>query len=177
MELTTLLARENAAPDAGFESFFAKTYPRVAQAAALMIGDSDLGRELAQESFVRAYVRWDRMRSIDHAERFVFKVAFNLARSRLRQNRRLKFVGLEPRGEATRDEDPAEILDARMRVAGSMASLTRRQKTSLILVEYLGFDVPSAARVLGVRPNTVYVHLGEAKRRLKGDPAAGKEQK
>lgn len=154
---------------AEFEECFRRDYPVVARASMLVVGDSDLGREIAQESFTRLYQHLERMRSLDHARRFAFKVALNLARSHLRSNRRIGLFGLSP---STRPHDGAikhEDADAtdRMVIRDALSQLSPRQRACLVLVDYAGFDATSTAQILRIRPSTVHVHLARGRRLLR----------
>ena len=81
-----------------FDTFFRETFVSVARAAALVARDVGVGQELAQEAFFRLYERWARIESVEHARRFAFRVAINLARSHLRKYLRVTLAGLEPKG-------------------------------------------------------------------------------
>jgi DNA-directed RNA polymerase specialized sigma24 family protein len=80
-----------------FDGFYRDTFGSVARAAALVARDPGTGQELAQEAFFRLYERRDRFETIEHARRFAYRVAINLARSHLRKHLRVRLSGLEPR--------------------------------------------------------------------------------
>src|SRR5947207_3874068 len=84
-----------------FDTFFRETFVEVARAAALVARDPGVGQELAQEAFFRVYERWTQMESPEHARRFAFRVAINLARSHVRKHFRVALAGLAPRQEPT----------------------------------------------------------------------------
>jgi RNA polymerase sigma-70 factor (ECF subfamily) len=70
-----------------FDRLFRALYPRVLRSAHLMLGDRAAAEDVAQEAFARLLARGEL--PPDHAERWVFKVARNLAISRLRAVRRI----------------------------------------------------------------------------------------
>lgn len=51
--------------DQDFEAFFRLTFPRLASLGALRSGRIDIGRELAQETLLRAHDRWDEVSQYD----------------------------------------------------------------------------------------------------------------
>jgi RNA polymerase sigma factor (sigma-70 family) len=148
------------ARDAGvlpsFDDFFRSTFEPVARAAALVARDAGVGQELAQEAFFRMYERWSTFESGEHARRFAYRVAINLARSHLRKHLRVTLAGLDP----VRDRSqPAETNDAWLSIVSSLAQLSPRQRAAVVLVDYVGMESVEAAEVLGVSAATVRAHL------------------
>jgi RNA polymerase sigma-70 factor (ECF subfamily) len=68
---------------------------------------------------------------------------------------------------ATEDRDA--FLDAEMRadVRQLLLELTPRQRAALLLVDLLGYPSEQAARILGVRPSTVWALATKGRRALK----------
>lgn len=148
-----------------FDGFFRQHFPVVARTVALVVHDFETGEDLAQESFARLYVRWERMESGEHARNFVFKVAVNLARSHLRRQRLHVAARLGDIGETTSADEMAAVAD-RVTLAGALGGLSGRQRICLALVDYAGLDVRTAARFLRMLPSTVRVHLTRGRRAL-----------
>jgi RNA polymerase sigma factor (sigma-70 family) len=147
-----------------FEDFFRDSYPLVVRTAALVVRDSDLGRDLAQEAFLRVYERWATFSGEDHAKRFAFKVAINLGRSHLRRRRMLPL--LDSRANLDGDSQATD-LDLGMILRNALVGLSPRQRCSVALVDYVGYDIESAAQILGIRESTVRVHLARGRRILR----------
>jgi DNA-directed RNA polymerase specialized sigma24 family protein len=75
-----------------FEAFYRGGYADIARALTATLGDFDLAQEAADEAMVRAYVRWDKIRSYDNPGGWVYRVGLNWARStRRRLTRALPF--------------------------------------------------------------------------------------
>src|SRR4051812_29453330 len=74
--------------DADFEQFVDRLYPRLVGSMVLYCGSRDAGEEIAQEALVRTIERWDRVRSMTAPEAWVFRVAVNLVRRRVRRVKR-----------------------------------------------------------------------------------------
>lgn len=155
--------RSSAEP-ATFAVCFHEWFPRVARTAAFVARDPVLGPDIAQEAFTRLYERWDRMESPEHAKHFVYRVAVNLARSHLRRRIAAPFglVGPE-RPEA----DHAARSDDWLVLADALGAVSPRQRTCIVLIDYAGLDVASVARVLGMQPGTVRMHLSRGRRALR----------
>ena len=160
MDLHTEAAVTNARAD--FDAFFRETFAQVARAAALVARDPGTGQELAQEAFFRLYERWDRFESEEHARRFAYRVAVNLARSHLRKHLRVRLSGLEPR-----DRDVALPTDSFADLADALGALSGRQRAAVVLVDYVGLEAADVAEVLGIEPSTVRAHVMRGRRALR----------
>jgi RNA polymerase sigma factor (sigma-70 family) len=147
-----------------FDTFFRDTFPGVARAAALVARDAGVGQELAQEAFFRTFERWDRLESLEHARRFSYRVAINLARSHLRKHLRVTLAGLEPGHE--RSVRPPDT-EGWLTIRDALRELSGRQRAAVVLVDYVGMDGIEAADVLGIAPGTLRAHLLRGRRALR----------
>jgi len=164
-------------PTASFDEFFREWYPTVARAMALIVRDLDHGRDIAQEGFTRLYANWSEMSSVEHARNFVFKASINLARSHLRRRRPLELVGLGSTELFGSVSDASQTSDDRILLAAALARLSRRQRESVVLVDYLGHDAGSAGEVLGLAAPTVRVHLTRGRAQLRSHLSEEKEER
>src|SRR6266540_4693676 len=62
-----------------FEQFFRSRFAEVARAMMLAVRDRDLGEQIAAESFTRLFERWASFETENHALRFAYRTALNLA--------------------------------------------------------------------------------------------------
>lgn len=110
---------------ADFERWYRQVHPRLGTSLALAFGDIGLAQESADEAFARALERWDRVGPMDSRTGWVYQVAFNDARRRLRR------AGLERRLLRNNRCDPVEP------PAGEMwelvAELPARQRQAVVL--------------------------------------------
>jgi RNA polymerase sigma factor (sigma-70 family) len=148
-----------------FDPFFRTTFPGVARAAALVARDPGTGQELAQEAFFRLFERWSDMRSEEHARRFAYRVAINLARSHLRKHVRLVLSGLEPGRSVV--EPTSGSTEAWLELREALGALSRRQRAVVVLVDYVDMDAAEAGEVLGISAGTVRAHLMRGRRALR----------
>ena len=65
--------------EAEFDDFFASAYPAIVRSAALVVGDQEVARELAEDAFVKALLDWRRVRTDEHPQAWVRKVVFRMA--------------------------------------------------------------------------------------------------
>jgi RNA polymerase sigma factor (sigma-70 family) len=168
---TRLAAAVEAEGEVGlsFEEFFGAEHERLFQAVYLLGGDAHEADDIAQEALMRAYERWDDVRTMDSPVGYVYRTALNLYRSRLRKvavrARRVFFT-------IPRDDVSGEVA-ARYDVRRALASLPGAQREALVLIEWLGLGSDEAGAVLGIDASSVRgrLHRGRASlRRILGDP-------
>lgn len=148
-------------PDrAGFEAFYVGHLPRVLRACTLVLLDRGEAEDVAAEAFARLWSHWGQIHGEDHAGGYVFKTAMRLCSKRRRRAAR-EVVGTVPeRGRVT---DP----DARMSVVDALRGLPLRQRQSVVLRDWAGFETSEVARILGTKDSTVRVHLTRGRAALR----------
>jgi RNA polymerase sigma factor (sigma-70 family) len=156
----------------GFEDFYLSRFEEVARAAAALVASREEAFDIAQESFVRCWERWPSFHDEEHAFSFTLRVAANLAKSHLR--RLAGFRRLIPKLRAARETtpDPASYLEASDEVRRLLAPLSPQQKRVVVMCDGLDLSPDDAARVLGLAPSTVRVHLSRARERMRAREAA-----
>jgi RNA polymerase sigma factor (sigma-70 family) len=143
-----------------FDHFYAEHHAEVARALALTLGDGELGREAADEAMVRAYERWNVVRTYDSPAGWTYRVGLNWARSVLRRHRRRERLPLFEEGSTTMPElgEPA--------VVRALAALNDDQRAVVVCRFLLDWSVEETATALGVRPGTVQSRLHRAVHQL-----------
>lgn len=134
-----------------------RVHPRLVGALGLYLGDAELARELAQDTLVRVVERGPEVTAMARPEAWAFRVAFNLARSRLRR------LGAERRAHARSGPDRVEAVTVevadRLAVQRALALLPPRQRQAVVLRFYGDLPVAEVARAMGCRPGTAKAHL------------------
>lgn len=142
-----------------FEPFFRSEFPRIVRDIQVIVTNREVAKELAQEAFARAALRWSSVGQYDRPEFWVRRVAIRLAvRSRDRRIKEIESFAVP----ATRPDLSVEHLDLRRAVA----MLPRQQKAAIVLHYFYGMPVKQVAKALGCRATTADVHLHRARRRL-----------
>ena len=146
--------------DLDFEEFFRSQYGPLVRATFLLTGNREEAEDIAQEALTRVYERWSRVREMESAVGYAYRVALHLNHRRLRKllvqaSRRLQ-------GPST-SEDPAVIAETRGDVLRVMTSLPMRFREVLVLTEWLEMDAAQAGKVLGLRPGSVRARLHRAR--------------
>ena len=144
-----------------------------------LVRHHDEARDLSQEAFLKAYRALGKFKSESRFSSWLYQIAVNATRDRLRRRRRRADVSLDEmedgREESLRDERPSaldliESGDLCRLVAAAMAALPEEQREVVILKEYEGLTFPEIAAALDVPLSTVktrlYRGLGQLRVRL-----------
>jgi RNA polymerase sigma-70 factor (ECF subfamily) len=103
------------------------------------------------EAFLKMWERWDSIGEIRDVHAYLFKVALNSSRMRMR-SARLAARRRVPLGVV---HDPFDEVELREDVRQMLLALTPRQRAALLLLDLYDYDSREAAHIMGVRPSTV----------------------
>ena len=151
-----VLVVEAAAAD--YDAFFRAEYAGVLRVVQGVLGDRARAEEVAQEAFVRLYVRWDRISQYDRPDAWIRRVAIRLA---VKVARRDGLRGLVERRVAPMPEAPQQT-----DLTAVLAQLPRAQRIAVALHYLEDRPVADVAVVLGCKEATARVHLHRARKRL-----------
>jgi RNA polymerase sigma-70 factor (ECF subfamily) len=137
-----------------------------------MTGSPEEAQDLGQETFLRVFREASRYRPQGKFKSWLFRIAGNLARSRLRRRKILEWVGLDraPAGLASNEEaaDVRMERDERRRaVRRALAELPERQRTAVILRRWEEMSVAEIAETLNTSVPAVDALLHRATERLR----------
>jgi len=135
-----------------FEEFFLEEHDRLYRALFFITGSSHEADDLAQEAFAKLWERWDRIDRIDDPTAYLFRIALNGFRTRLR---RAKVASRHVLPVAQEPQDPFKEIELREDVRRMLVSLPTRQRAALVLTEIIGYDSAQAGAILGIRAATV----------------------
>ena len=146
-----------------FDAFYRREFGSVARLILVMTGRPALAEELAQEAFLAACQRWDRVSTYDDPAAWVRRVALNRATSMWRRATvevaLLARLRLERPGESTAFDADNELWDA-------VRALPTRQRQVIALRAIEDMSVAEIALVLECSTDTVRTHLRRARRTL-----------
>ncbi len=158
-----------------FAEFFAARRDAVFRAVLVAVGERSGAEDAVAEAFARAYQRWPSVRAHPNPTAWVIRVALNVNRSWWRRRRRevLTAIDHEPQAGAWAEARPDGRDDA---VADAMATLPRRQREVGALGVLADLWADETARLLGIAPSTVHVHLHRALDALRHRLAASRTE-
>lgn len=147
-------------PETAFDGFYRRTWDEVYRAVWVTFRDADLAAEAVDEAMARALARWDQVSGYDNPAGWVYRVAVNWAKTRLRRRQR----------EHSQPVEPAlvpEIVPPASEVGEAVRRLPLAQRQVVVLRVYWDWSEADTAAVLGVRPGTVKSRLSRALTRLR----------
>jgi len=167
-----LVVRARSGDSAAFEQLFGRYHERICIYLVQMVGNDEIGQELTQETFLRAWQSLPGFRDETRFTGWLYRIATNIARDYQRRAKRIRWLpwerlSLQGRLEEVSIAGPeeqvaeTELLD----IAFAQVSLTYRACLVLYIVE----DLPQAqiAERLGIKATYVsnYVSRGLAELR------------
>jgi RNA polymerase sigma-70 factor (ECF subfamily) len=144
---------------ADFTHVFRKEFPLLAGYCTGLVGDRDLGGDLAQEALTRTWGRWPFVRD-PHA--YAFLVATNLARKAWRERQRRSVV-VEKLSSA---DERAWSLPADNSMLDLVERLPAKLRDPVLLHYYADLPAEEVARVLRRPAGTIRQRLHQARRLL-----------
>jgi RNA polymerase sigma factor (sigma-70 family) len=153
---------------ARFDVFFEEEHERLFKALYFVTGNRQDAEELMQDAFLSLWERWGEIHRIDDPTAYLFRVALNGFRMRLRR------AAMSIRKVIPVPERRDDFLDVDMRadVRQLLLEVTPRQRAALLLVDLLGYPSEQAARILRVRPSTVRALATQGRRALRAKEGA-----
>ena len=139
-----------------------------------MLGNPEDAQDLCQETFIRMIRSADKYQPQGQFQSWLFRIAGNQARSRLRRQKIVRWVSLDP----DRPDPPAKTPDAyeqmaqeetRLEVTQAIDKLPARQKEALLLKQYQGLKYKEIAETMGLTVSAVQMLLHRAMLALKDD--------
>ncbi len=157
------LERSLAGSVEAFEPLVRLNAPRVVRLAYHFLGDWEEARDLAQETFARAYLHLARYDAGHPFGTWLCTITARLATDRLRRRRLARRTLGEYRAAA-----PAPIgAEMTLSLREALSRLTPRQRQAVVLCDLHGFSATEAAEMIGCTGSTVRVLRFLARRRMR----------
>ncbi len=144
---------------------------RLIRVIVRFVQDAELARDLAQETFLRAY---ERLEQFDPSRRFgpwLFRIGVNLTLDYLRKRKRRVRSSLfsDSPGDHMPDPgvpDPRGALDLSQEVRTVLEGLPEKYRSVLVLRDLEGFSTSEIAAILDRKEATIRWRLAEARNRF-----------
>jgi RNA polymerase sigma-70 factor (sigma-E family) len=148
---------ENAlnARDQEFGEFMRDRASLLHQSAYLLCGDWHLAHDLVQDTLVKAYQHWPRVRQADSPDAYVRRILLNEARGRWRRRERAVPVLRFPEGREPVAPDAIDEVTRRAGLLQALLALPLRQRATIILRYLEGMSERETAAALGCSEGTV----------------------
>jgi RNA polymerase sigma factor (sigma-70 family) len=145
---------------AGFEEWFRAEHPALVGSLIAVDGNLEAARDAAAEAFARALVHWPRVQAMERPGAWLYRVALNV------QRRRLRRAALEARLLRRREQEPPAVPEPAVEVWDAVRHLPRQQRAVIVLTYVADLPQAEIAQILGVRRGTVASHLSDARAAL-----------
>lgn len=155
----------------GATELFSRYAPSLLRFTDRMLGNQAEAEEVTQDVFLKMITRAEQYDGRASVGSWLFAIAANACRDRLRSSRRAYLVSLDAAAEAPSKAESVEsrILDAERRTAvrDALARLSEEQRAALVLARYHGMPYAEIARTLGITEGAVKTRIFRAMETLK----------
>ena len=141
--------------DEEFGEFMRNRASLLHQSAYLLCGDWHLAHDLVQDTLVKAYQHWPRVRQADSPDAYVRRILLNEARSRWRRRERAMPVSRFAEQSEPVAPDATDEIARRAGLLEALLVLPLRQRATIILRYLEGMSERETAAVLGCSEGTV----------------------
>jgi RNA polymerase sigma-70 factor (sigma-E family) len=141
--------------DEEFREFMRDRASPLHQSAYLLCGDWHLADDLVQDTLVKAYQHWPRVRQADSPDAYVRRILLNEARGRWRRRERVAPVARFAEGREPVAPDTTDEVDRRAGLLQALLALPLRQRATVILRYLEGMTERETASALGCSEGTV----------------------
>jgi RNA polymerase sigma-70 factor (ECF subfamily) len=151
-----------------FDALYRACRDRLVIQLFALTGDRADAFDLVQETFVRAWMRWDRVSTYEDPEGWLRRVAYNLAVSRWRRVRRETFG---PTVRRQHDALPGDHLA----VVEALRTLPHSERRAIVLHHVAGLSVEETAAQMSAPVGTVKSWLSRGRTRLAAELSEDEE--
>src|SRR5215469_3706102 len=168
VELAALVARARAGDRSAFAALFLQFNARICTYLARLVGDNDVGRDLAQDTFVAV---WRALPEVRDATRFVpwlYRIATNTARSHQRHERIVSWLPWSSSSPGATlpllmTSGPEQHVGESELVLLALSQLAPQYRTCLLLQVEAGFSQREIAGMLGISEKAVSAYVSRGR--------------
>ena len=171
-ELAALVGRAQSGDQPAFTALFHQFNARICTYLARLVGDDDLGRDLAQDTFLAAWRALPEVRDTARFTPWLYRIATNAARSHMRRAqivRWLPWSDSEPSGARPplSQAGPEQHAGESELVALALGRLAPQHRTCLLLQLEGGFSQREIATLLGISEKAVSAYVSRAREQFR----------
>ena len=139
-----------------FRAFALDRSLRLHQSAYLLCGDWHLAHDLVQDTLVKVYRHWPRVRRADSPDAYVRRILINEARNRWRhRDKAVSVANFESQPLMPAVPDAADDIARRDGLLRALLELPHQQRATVVLRYLEGLSQAETAQVLGCSEGTV----------------------
>lgn len=127
------------------------------------LGDEQLSDDLAQETFIKAYVSITKFRGMSSFSTWLMRIAYNVFYDSVRARRQADDIDTSP---AARQLSSAGDSNLKMDIYQALALLKPDERTCITLQLIDGYPIDRISKLTGIPGNTVKSHLRRGKEKM-----------
>ena len=161
--LGELVQRAQEGEHAAFAVLFERYNVPICRYLTRLVGDVELGQDLAQETFLHAWRSLARLREGERFGPWVYRIATNLAHMHARRVRLIRWLPwsgpLESTGGTARFEQLEDWVGETEQILLALAALPPKRRACVLLAFEGGFTHREIAQLVGISPKSVATYL------------------
>ena len=142
-----------------FDKFYREYREKLYSVAFRMVGNQEDAIDIVQESFTKAFQKWDSFRGEAKFYTWIYRIVINLSYDYIRRRKKIKTGEIEEnvvRIKEKVESDKMVILkDIRKEIQKEIENLTPKQKSIFILKTYEELPYKEIARIVKSKEGTV----------------------
>lgn len=181
---TNTVIQAQAGDEKAFNRLYLHYFPPISLFLTYLVGDKEVGYELAQETFLRAWRSLHRLHQPGAFLSWLYQIARNIAYDHQRQTKHECSVYLAQEHQCIEDRRsarPEEQIIAADQLMRAVASVSREYRAPLVLYHIRGMSKACIAELLDLQESSVSTYISKGMQELrtyllKTDPTLGKER-
>jgi RNA polymerase sigma-70 factor (ECF subfamily) len=127
------------------------------------LGDEQLSDDLAQETFIKAYVNITKFRGMSSFSTWLMRIAYNVFYDDVRSRKQTEDIDTS---SAVRQSSKSGDSNLKMDIHAALALLKPDERSCVTLQLIDGYPVDQISKITGINENTVKSHLKRGKDKL-----------
>ena len=127
------------------------------------MGDEQLSDDLAQETFIKAYVNITKFRGMSSFSTWLMRIAYNVFYDHVRARKQTEDIDSTA---AVRQSSSTGDSNLKMDIYAALAQLKSDERTCITLQLIDGYPIDQISKITGIPENTVKSHLKRGKDKM-----------
>ena len=127
------------------------------------LGDVQLSDDLAQETFIKAYVNITKFKGISSFSTWLMRIAYNVFYDEVRSRKQTDDID---NSQAMRQSSNSGDSNLKMDIYAALALLKPDERTCITLQLIDGYPIDQISKITGIAENTVKSHLRRGKEKM-----------
>lgn len=127
------------------------------------LGDEQLSDDLAQDTFIKAYVNITKFKGLSSFSTWLYRIAYNVMYDHARRNRLTDDVDTSAAARRSVRQDDCNL---RMDLYDSLRRLNGKERLCVTLQIVDGYKIAKIAEITGMAEGTVKSHISRGKEKL-----------